>query len=373
MNRIQNTGSAVEILLSKLEQLYKKTDADFPSLSADESGKYLLNIPDKKYKEIQSYLKAKKLDKYITELILLEHEVYYDKYLKSIKSNDSDKFGSVCNDSSPQVNVVNESFIDNKDIGNSIEACGQLSSKSFLNVKKPGIFTVLIAALVLVIFAAFIIYINSVDSISTILEKPFIVKITSSYSSQAQIVWNYMPDNEDGFIIERKEAGGKYELLEKITDKKKYYDPGNKENYYIDKKVSAGKEYFYRIKVFNATGESAYSKSIPVVISSAEPPKIKITSVGKNETWFQGDIKKIEWVIEGDVSHVSYLKIVCIYDSDNKQVDIATLSNVEARSFQWVIPQTVASSSARIRIKAFDSSAFHICSDMSDYFSISSK
>ena len=75
--------------------------------------------------------------------------------------------------------------------------------------------------------------------------------------------------------------------------------------------------------------------------------------------------------MEGDISHVNYSKIACIYDSDNKQVDIATISNVETRSFQWMIPQTVASFSARIRIKAFDKSSFNISSDISDYFSIS--
>ena len=403
INRIHVTSSSVEILLSELEQLYKITDNDFPNLTVDDSGKYLLNIHAIKYKEIHNYLIDKKFDKYITELILLEHEVYYDKYLRSIKNNAPDITEPINSSNYAQVNVVNGSFIENKGIGDSIDDYRHFSFKSFLNVKKrgvlfvliallvliissafviysnsvtnfytiPGIFFSLIAALVLIIFTAFVIYSKSVTTFSTILEKPSIIKITSPYSHQAQIVWNYTPDNEDGFLIERKEVGGKYELLEKITEKKKYYDSGNKENYYIDKNVSAGKEYFYKIKVFNATGESSYSKIIPVVISSVEPPRIKITSVGKNDTWFQGDIKEIEWVMEGDISHVNYSKIACIYDSDNKQVDIATISNVETRSFQWMIPQTVASFSARIRIKAFDKSSFNISSDISDYFSIS--
>ena len=114
INRIHGTSPSVEILLSELERLYKRTDDDFPSLVPDESGKYLLYIPAIKYKDIQNYLIGKKFYKYVTELILLEHEVYYDKYLKNIKNNAPDISEPISSNSSEQVNVLNGSFIENK-------------------------------------------------------------------------------------------------------------------------------------------------------------------------------------------------------------------------------------------------------------------
>lgn len=73
--------------------------------------------------------------------------------------------------------------------------------------------------------------------------------------SEISLSWKDNSDNEDGFILERKEEGGIYKVianLPKDTDK------------YLDKNLLPDKTYYYRIKSYNSLGESDYSNEIKV-------------------------------------------------------------------------------------------------------------
>jgi len=73
--------------------------------------------------------------------------------------------------------------------------------------------------------------------------------------SEITLSWKDNSDNEDGFILERKEEGGAYSpvtTIQKDTNK------------YSDKNLLPDKVYYYRIKSFNSYGESDYSNEVKV-------------------------------------------------------------------------------------------------------------
>lgn len=71
--------------------------------------------------------------------------------------------------------------------------------------------------------------------------------------SEISLTWKDNSDNEDGFIIERKEEGGVYVTITTLPkDSIKY----------TDKNLVSDKTYYYRIKSYNSFGESNYSNEI---------------------------------------------------------------------------------------------------------------
>ncbi len=73
--------------------------------------------------------------------------------------------------------------------------------------------------------------------------------------SEITLSWKDNSDNEDGFILERKEEGGSYSPITTIQ---------KDTNIYSDKNVLPDKVYYYRIKSFNSYGESDYSNEVKV-------------------------------------------------------------------------------------------------------------
>jgi len=74
-------------------------------------------------------------------------------------------------------------------------------------------------------------------------------------STQISLSWKDNSDNEDGFVLERKEEGGTYQIITTLP---------KDTNKYTDKNVIPDKTYYYRVKAFNSFGESDYSNEVKV-------------------------------------------------------------------------------------------------------------
>jgi len=73
--------------------------------------------------------------------------------------------------------------------------------------------------------------------------------------SEISLSWKDNSDNEDGFILERKEEGTSYVVIATLP---------KDTNKYSDKNLLPDKTYYYRIKAFNSFGESDYSNELKI-------------------------------------------------------------------------------------------------------------
>ncbi|MGC8943569.1 MAG: fibronectin type III domain-containing protein [Caldisericia bacterium] len=73
--------------------------------------------------------------------------------------------------------------------------------------------------------------------------------------SEISLSWKDNSDNEDGFILERKEEGGSYDIITTLP---------KDTNKYSDKNLIPDKTYYYRVKAFNSYGESDYSNELKI-------------------------------------------------------------------------------------------------------------
>ena len=78
----------------------------------------------------------------------------------------------------------------------------------------------------------------------------FLLVTIPAYGQSLELRWNDNSNNEDGFRIERKtgQTGTFAPVKEVVTDETTFVDP-----------VPDEQTYCYRVKAFNASGESPYS------------------------------------------------------------------------------------------------------------------
>ncbi len=122
------------------------------------------------------------------------------------------------------------------------------------------------------------------------------LKVTTVSSSRLHLSWTDNADNETGFLIERKKAGGKYSQIDKVAgDTVEYTDTG----------LAADTTYYYRVRTYNAVGNSGYSNEASAVTTLlAAPSRLTATTVStsriklnwednaNNETGFKIERKK---------------------------------------------------------------------------------
>jgi len=96
----------------------------------------------------------------------------------------------------------------------------------------------------------------------TIPSAPTGLSATAVSSSEIDLSWTDNSDNEDGFKIERKEAGGTYSVLATV---------GTVITYYNNIFLLPNTTYYYRVRAYSSLGFSDYSNEV----SATTPPKIE--------------------------------------------------------------------------------------------------
>lgn len=91
-------------------------------------------------------------------------------------------------------------------------------------------------------------------------EAPEALKAQAASASSALVSWQDKSSNENGFELERKTAGGAFQKIGVL--------PAGAVSY-IDSGLDAGTKYTYRIRSFNNTGYSEYSREVPLTIIAA--------------------------------------------------------------------------------------------------------
>lgn len=104
-------------------------------------------------------------------------------------------------------------------------------------------------------------------------------------ATEIEVSWADNADNEEGFIIERKEPGTEYSPVGQVsTDTKIFLDKGLKSN----------TGYSYRVRAFNQFGYSAYSYVSRVVTKMQ--PKVICFQVDQPSYTVNGEVKNMDTV-----------------------------------------------------------------------------
>jgi len=132
---------------------------------------------------------------------------------------------------------------------------------------------------------------------------------------RVKLTWEDKSDNELGFIVERKKDGEDWQKIKDI--------PANITSY-IDTGLNPGSKYYYRVKAYNASGNSVYSNEIicntPIIIG---PTNLSagVTSDGKVRLVWE-DNSEIEegYKIEKEING-SWIEIGSVSSNTNTYID----------------------------------------------------
>ena len=121
---------------------------------------------------------------------------------------------------------------------------------------------------------------------------PVNLNMTVESSDEITIRWNHISTEtnyEEGFTLERRISGGAFATVATIPADIFYYsDTG------LDGKI----QYLYRIKAFNAIGESGYSATVSATTPdpALTPVEVKVISIGDDWHYFKGtEAPPVDW------------------------------------------------------------------------------
>jgi titin len=137
-------------------------------------------------------------------------------------------------------------------------------------------------------------YTNEINAVTLPLAPGNLI-CTPLSNKKINLAWADSSGNESGFKIERKLAGGVYALIGTV---------GANVTSFADSNLTASTTYFYRMRAFNASGNSNYcaeksAKTLPN--SPAAPHSLTVTSVSNrqiNVTWTDGSNNESGFRIE---------------------------------------------------------------------------
>ena len=92
-------------------------------------------------------------------------------------------------------------------------------------------------------------------------DKPTDLKITVISSSNVELNWEDNSDDENGFNIERKKSGGSYSQIKTV---------GRNITAFTDTGLTKNTKYFYRVRAYNSSGNSAYTGEASVTTPGDE-------------------------------------------------------------------------------------------------------
>jgi titin len=120
------------------------------------------------------------------------------------------------------------------------------------------------------------------DSATTLsaLKAPSSLKVTAVSSSKVNLTWEDNSTNETGFKIERKKSGGTYAQIATV---------GRNVTTYINTGLTSSTKYYYRVRAYNSTGNSAYTSEASVTTLGDETI---IRMVIGNTTYYVNNVSK---------------------------------------------------------------------------------
>jgi transcriptional regulator CtsR len=114
-------------------------------------------------------------------------------------------------------------------------------------------------------------------------DAPSSLEATAVSSSKIKLTWEDNSDNETGFKIDRKKSGGSYSQIASVDENA---------NTYTDTGLTGNTKYYYRIRAYNDTGNSAYSSETYVTTSGIETT-IKMV-VGNTSYYVNNQLKTMD-------------------------------------------------------------------------------
>ena len=140
---------------------------------------------------------------------------------------------------------------------------------------------------------------------------PGSLSATANSCSEVALSWTDNADNEDHFVVERKEAGGTYSVIATL-------DPDT--TAYTDSSATAETTYYYRVKATNSIGDSSYSNeanvNVPVCGTAPDAPgDLTATAVSSSEidlSWTDNSDNEDGFKIERKISGGTYSVIASV-------------------------------------------------------------
>ncbi len=142
-------------------------------------------------------------------------------------------------------------------------------------------------------------------------DTPSNLTATARSCAEVALRWEDNSDDEEHFVIERKEEGGSYGMLSTV---------GADTTSYTDGTVEDGKTYYYRVKAVNGAGESGYSNEARVRVPECSvppnaPSNLTATVVSSSEVdlfWKDNSDNEDGFKIERKVSGGTYETVATV-------------------------------------------------------------
>ena len=127
-------------------------------------------------------------------------------------------------------------------------------------------------------------------------------------NSRIKLTWEDNSDNETGFEIERRKAGGSYTQIAAVdSDTTVFNDTG----------LTNNTRYYYRVRAYNTAGDSAYSNEVSATTGIVPDEPSDLTAIATSEsrielTWEDNSYNETGFIIERKTSGGSYKQIATV-------------------------------------------------------------
>ncbi|SMP61713.1 fibronectin type III domain-containing protein [Anoxynatronum buryatiense] len=134
---------------------------------------------------------------------------------------------------------------------------------------------------------------NEISAVTGLVpEAPDQLTVTSEETYQISLAWRDRSSNEDGFILERKTSTGSFTKVATLSANTTVY---------IDRNLTGGQSYTYRIKAYNNSGESPVSNEVVArtKLETIVPPITEVVTrlaIGSSQYQVNGQLRQMDAV-----------------------------------------------------------------------------